>query len=649
MKTMYKSIMLIAAAAMTFAGCNVEPIETPEETTYTHTVTFIACQDDTKTTMDINNGVASFDWDTADINYFYIYENAYTNKAKDAVGRIDENGKMQITATFENGGTAPFKYFGFFAPTFFTYPQVPAAQTDNGKYDPMADILIAKPVTIDASQSGKAISFQFKRIVAINIMTLKGLTAGETIKEVTIDSDKSIAGKYDHTKGEWYNSTDKQITVSANSVANENGQAVIYFVSAPVEDAQLTITATTATGKTYSKELAKTISFSEGGVKAFGVTMGVERMYGYAKVTSTPADWGGEYLIADGNKVFNGLDAANDYVEGTISNNVLKYEDGMAKVSIEKMTGGYSLKILNGDKANKYISGKSGSNSIVYGTEAVANEITIDDDGLVTILSNSTSLRYNATSGNDRFRYYKTSTTGNDYHIPALYRYQEIVPPEEVHVASVSIDATLDLTLGETKTLVPTIAPENATNKSVTWSSNNQSVATVDQNGLVSAVAAGTAAITVTTQDGSKTATCNVTVTDIDYSVVYTSNVTLSITGGTSASDAKVSIKGTEYKAIKAGTSSKAGACVVTIPAGTKTLHFHAMGWNKETVTLSAGDATFALTSDSGISGSGTTFTLTATTESYFTLDPKGATSITFSAANTTTGKRFVIWGVNAK
>lgn len=647
MKT-FKSIMYIAAAAMAFTACNVEPIEAPEETVGTHTVTFVASQLDTKTTMDINNGIASFDWEEVDVDYFHIFENEYSNKATEYAADIDENGAMQLMATFENGGTAPFTYFGFFAPTFFTYPTVPSTQTDNGKYDPKADILIAKPVTAEASQSEEILSFQFKRIVAINIMTLKGLTAGETVKNVTIVSDKPIAGKYDHTKDEWYNSTDKQITVSANSVANENGQAVIYFVSAPVENAQLTITATTATGKTYSKKLAKTISFLEGGVKTFGVTLEVKPTYGYAKVTSEPADWSGEYLIADGNKVFNGLDAASDFVEGTISNNVLEYQDGMAKISIEKMDVGYSLKILNGDKADNYISGKSGSNSIVYGTEAVANEITINNDGLVTILSNSTSFRYNATSGNDRFRYYKTTTTGDNYHVPALYRYQEIVPPEEVHVESVSIDATLSLHVGDIKTLVPNIAPENATNKNVTWSSNNQSVATVDQNGLVSAIATGTATITVTTQDGNKTATCNVTVSDIDYSIAYTSNVTLSIEGGTSASLAKVKINDTDYDAIKAGTGSAAGVCVVTIPAGTKTLHFHAMGWNKEIVTLSAGDATFALTSDSGISGSGTTFTLTATAGSYFTLDPKGATSITFSAANTTAGKRFVIWGVNA-
>ena len=61
-------------------------------------------------------------------------------------------------------------------------------------------------------------------------------------------------------------------------------------------------------------------------------------------------------------------------------------------------------------------------------------------------------------------------------------------------------------------TLTATVTPENAADKSVTWSSNNESVATVEQNGKISAVGVGEATITVTTTDGGKTATCKVIV-----------------------------------------------------------------------------------------------------------------------------------------
>ena len=81
-------------------------------------------------------------------------------------------------------------------------------------------------------------------------------------------------------------------------------------------------------------------------------------------------------------------------------------------------------------------------------------------------------------------------------------------------VNKVSLDKTeLALTVGDTQTLIATITPDDANNKNASWSSDKPSVATVDENGKVTAVAAGTANITVKTVDGEKTAVCTVTVT----------------------------------------------------------------------------------------------------------------------------------------
>jgi len=71
---------------------------------------------------------------------------------------------------------------------------------------------------------------------------------------------------------------------------------------------------------------------------------------------------------------------------------------------------------------------------------------------------------------------------------------------------------TMSLIAGTaTGTLVATVTPSNATNKNITWSSNNTAVASVN-NGVVTPIAVGTAAITVTTEAGNFTDTCNVTV-----------------------------------------------------------------------------------------------------------------------------------------
>ena len=83
-----------------------------------------------------------------------------------------------------------------------------------------------------------------------------------------------------------------------------------------------------------------------------------------------------------------------------------------------------------------------------------------------------------------------------------------------VPVTGVSVSpVTASVTAGNTQQLTATVTPANATNQSVSWSSNNTGVATVNASGLVTAVAAGTATITVTTQDGNYTATSTIAVT----------------------------------------------------------------------------------------------------------------------------------------
>ncbi len=75
---------------------------------------------------------------------------------------------------------------------------------------------------------------------------------------------------------------------------------------------------------------------------------------------------------------------------------------------------------------------------------------------------------------------------------------------------------TLTLDEGKTQLLTATVSPSNATDKSVTWSSSNTSVATVSSSGLVTAKSAGTAIITCKANDGSgKEATCKVTVQSV--------------------------------------------------------------------------------------------------------------------------------------
>ena len=87
--------------------------------------------------------------------------------------------------------------------------------------------------------------------------------------------------------------------------------------------------------------------------------------------------------------------------------------------------------------------------------------------------------------------------------------------PGPVVVSGVKLDQTsLTMTVDDEVTLVATVEPSDADNKKVIWESSDMSVATVDANGKVKALKAGSSTITVKTDDGGKTATCTVTVNE---------------------------------------------------------------------------------------------------------------------------------------
>jgi len=121
---------------------------------------------------------------------------------------------------------------------------------------------------------------------------------------------------------------------------------------------------------------------------------------------------------------------------------------------------------------------------------------TVDSNGLVTAVAEG-DVTITATTNDGDFEATSTIT----------------VTPAPILVTGVNVDSTsVSLIEGETQLITATVLPENADNQEVTWSSNDTSIATVDANGLVTAIAEGTAIITVTTNDGNFTATTEVTV-----------------------------------------------------------------------------------------------------------------------------------------
>ena len=112
-----------------------------------------------------------------------------------------------------------------------------------------------------------------------------------------------------------------------------------------------------------------------------------------------------------------------------------------------------------------------------------------------------------------------------------------------VAVTGVSLKSSTIIEKDKTETLTPTITPSNATNKNVTWESDDTSVATVDEDGVVTAVALGEANITVTTEDGGYTATCVVTVVNQKGSKEYPYTVA-EVLNGDASGETNIWVKG---------------------------------------------------------------------------------------------------------
>ena len=139
----------------------------------------------------------------------------------------------------------------------------------------------------------------------------------------------------------------------------------------------------------------------------------------------------------------------------------------------------------------------------------------------------------------------------------------------------------ITLTVGQTYTLKASISPSSAENKKVTFTSSNPGVATVTASGKVTAKKAGTAEVTVKTNDGKKKSTCTITVTDKPK--VQLSKTSLNLTVGDSETlTATVSPKGSDQTV----TWTSSDTSVATVKDGVVT----AVKAGKATITCTAKD-----------------------------------------------------------
>lgn len=226
-------------------------------------------------------------------------------------------------------------------------------------------------------------------------------------------------------------------------------------------------------------------------------------------------------------------------------------------------------------------------------------------------------------------------------------------PPATIDVTGVTLDKTsTSIEQGNTEQLTATVAPNDATDPSVTWSSDDTNVATVDENGLVSAVGAGTANITVTTTDGGKTATCAVTVTapaapilvtgiSIPASAILAIGESQSLTITYTPSDANTGKAITSWVSSDEAVATVNNGTITGVAAGTATITATSQGGFTASCTV-----TVQAVAVTGVTLNKTTLTLKE--EGFETLTPTIAPSNATNKAVTWTSSNEAVATVDA-
>jgi len=266
-------IIFAGLCAVMISGCTVAAPEQIQASTHTVTVK-VQKGSDSKTAILEGPTEASYVWTTGDESRFHIYENG-VEATSVAMVLSDGDAVATFTATFPDRSASEYVYSAIYAGGFTDGGSavVPAVQQPTlSSFDPRADVMVSSAEVVSSGTPATELQFSLVRQVTVNKMTLKGLTAGESVKSVILFSDKEF------TDGSKLLAFDYRSRNDATVPAD--GTFPVYMVSGPVLDASFHVYAETDKAVYVRDDFSSKLNFDYGEVHRFGIQLGSYRYTG---------------------------------------------------------------------------------------------------------------------------------------------------------------------------------------------------------------------------------------------------------------------------------------------------------------------------------------------------------------------------------
>lgn len=275
MKHSVMSFLAIVATLSSFISCQKEIGTQKDDIKSSHTVSFVADAPRTKTNATVDGNKVNYSWTKGDEDKFKVYEivgDKHTPAS--TVTAILKDGLMEISAKFGGEKISGASYQAVFN------TGVKTAQTNNDEtgYDQDSDVLVSEVVSDPNNDFNNGIALKFKRLVAVNKATLKNLEKGDYLAHTIIETTdkKDLAGEYSNITDLFGDCKSKISVETLHGITG--GSAPVNFITLPVTDTKLKVTAVTIDGNNnfiaaYEKTFSKGISLTQGNLTSFGVLM----------------------------------------------------------------------------------------------------------------------------------------------------------------------------------------------------------------------------------------------------------------------------------------------------------------------------------------------------------------------------------------